>query len=218
MKQKLSLILIPGIINLLVRFIAMTSRIKIVFEDDETVLPLQKYKGSGHLYAFWHGYLLFATYPFRHNNVYAIISRSRDGEILARILKRWGFCFIRGSTSRGSFTVFRDSVKLLKQGVHIGIAPDGPRGPYHRVNPGVVRMAYATDSPITPLGLYYSMKLTLNSWDRFQVPLPFGRITVLIGRPFQIDSTLPKESLGGAEKQLEGRLDELNEKARRLTH
>jgi len=172
------------------------------------VLPAGPKDGRGRLYAFWHGRLLFSTFCFRGLGVYAVVSQSKDGEFLARVLSKWGFNHIRGSTSRGWVAVARASLTLLKQGAYIGIAPDGPRGPYHKVNSGLVRIAASTNALIVPFGCGYSRKITLHSWDRFQIPLFFSRIVIVMGKPFDYRK--------GSEPELETEINRLTDMADRL--
>jgi lysophospholipid acyltransferase (LPLAT)-like uncharacterized protein len=215
MKDKVLLFLVPLAINFLIRLISLTCRVRLLFGQSESFHPGRLDARTPCLYAFWHGQLLYTTYPFRRLGTYGIVSRSRDGEYLARLLKGWGFRLIRGSTSRGWATVYKASVRVLGQGGKIGLAPDGPRGPYHRVNPGVVRMAWRAGCPILPLGVGFSRCIRLKSWDRFQIPLPFSKIVILAGEPLNIPSGTSRHGFQAVELQLENTLNRLTEEAER---
>ncbi|MFH0920705.1 MAG: lysophospholipid acyltransferase family protein [Fibrobacterota bacterium] len=218
MRQKILLILIPFIIRAMVRVIAITCRVRVLCESGEAgTHPRNKQQGTGRLYAFWHGQLLFATFPFRGAGVYGIVSLSRDGEYMARILHGWGFRLIRGSSSRNSMGVYRDSLRALQGGGDIGMAPDGPRGPYRHVNPGVVRMAAVTGCALYPVGCGYSRSVRLKSWDRFQIPLPFSRIVILFDAPLRVGArTDDAAALAVAGEELAARITAVTDRAQRM--
>jgi len=220
MRQRILFILVPWTIRAIVRLIALTCRVRVLCTDNDSAAhPRHKRQGKGRLYAFWHGHLLFATFPFRHTGLYGIVSLSRDGEYLARILRAWGYRLIRGSSSRNSRGVYRDSLRALLRGGDIGIAPDGPRGPYHHVNPGVIRMAAVTGCDLYPVGCGYSRKAQLKSWDRFQVPLPFSRIVVVFDSPMRV-TAVPGDAaaLAAAEAELAKRVDAVTARAAALAN
>lgn len=212
MTQRLKFLLYPLILRFIVRLTVMTCRVQVVCEGGEEVLP-DRPCPTGRLYAFWHGQLLFATFPFRGLGIHAIVSLSRDGEYLTRVLRAWGYRMIRGSTSRGALSLYRNTVERLREGERVGLAPDGPRGPYRKVNPGVVRMAASSGSPIIPLACAYSRRISLRSWDRFQIPLPFSRIMVVMGNPMKIAADTPKGRFAQLETELEKALNALSETA-----
>jgi len=215
--KKIKIILIPFLINFFVRLLSLTLRFKIVTDNQNFVMPPARAHQRGCLYAFWHGDLLLNTYAFRKTDVYGIVSRSRDGEMLVRLLKSWGYRnFIRGSSSRGWASLFKESVSALKRGGQIGIAPDGPRGPYHKVNPGIIKMAQTTGCDIVPLGFGYSNKRHLKSWDKFTLPMPFSKIVFLIGLAFQVPADADKATLKALSDKLEADLNRMSGRAQAM--
>jgi hypothetical protein len=148
--------------------------------------------------------------------IHVIVSRSRDGELIARVLGSWGYASIRGSSSRGAMAVVRETVEILRAGGSVAITPDGPHGPFQTVNPGVVRMAVATGASIVPVAAGYSRRRRLHSWDRFNLPLPFSRVTVLFGEPYQVPAGEGEEWEKAEGKGLEDRLNDLSKKAQEL--
>ncbi len=107
-----------------------------------------------------------------------LVSRSPDGDILIQSLTQFGFSFVRGSTGKKGRSAFRGLLSALQSGASIGIAVDGPRGPFGVVHDGVIQLSRLTGVPIVPLSIRVKRKLTLNTWDRTVLPLPFARISV----------------------------------------
>lgn len=116
-----------------------------------------------------------------------LVSRSDDGEILLRTLARDGFAFVRGSTGKEGGPAFRGLLDALAAGTSVGIAVDGPRGPFGRVHEGVVRLAVRSGAPIVPLTARPGRHLRLKTWDRTVVPLPFSSVAMEVGRPLRVD-------------------------------
>ena len=118
----------------------------------EHVLPDYRALGPGSLiFALWHGeYFPFLRYA-RKTGMCVFVSRSPDGEILARLLRRHGYEPVRGSTTRGGVRAMVDATRLVAAGHDAAIAVDGPRGPSHRVKPGIIHLARLTGCPIVPI-------------------------------------------------------------------
>ena len=104
------------------------------------------------IFSLWHGRLLPLTYFHRGKPVTAIISLSRDGEYIARLVEGWGYETARGSTSRGGRAALKGLVEAARAGRTLAITPDGPRGPRQQLQPGVIAAAQKTGLPIVPLG------------------------------------------------------------------
>lgn len=131
---------------------------------------------------FWHGRLLMMFKGwFGPHKLHTLNSSHADGEILARAMKNFGFGSISGSSTRGGRQAFLTIVKTLRQGDSIGITPDGPRGPRYQVSPGVIRMARLGNAAILPVSYSATRGIFIKSWDRFFLPLPFGRGVFIYG-------------------------------------
>ena len=128
------------------------------------------------------------VYEHRNSNVNILVSRSRDGELIAQVLHRFGFRTVRGSSSRGGGSALLELLDRVKAGQRVAITPDGPRGPLQAVHPGVTALSKRTGVPILPLAWAGSSVKKLSTWDGFRVPLPFGRIEVYFGAPLWIGS------------------------------
>src|SRR5262245_34186120 len=116
----------------------------------------------------------------------AMVSASRDGALLARILERFGVEPVRGSTSRRGPQALRELTAWGERGFDLAITPDGPRGPGYIVQEGVMALAQLTGLPIVPVSYHLSLKFRPRSWDRFQVPLPFARCAISIGEAVRV--------------------------------
>ena len=115
-------------------------------------------EGRTMIIAFWHGQQLMMPLAYRGRRARILISRHRDGELIYQVVKRFGFEAIRGSTTRGGEGALRQLIRSGRQGVDLVVTPDGPKGPRHVVQPGVVALARATGQPIVPLIAAYSKK------------------------------------------------------------
>ncbi len=140
------------------------------------------------IFVFWHNRIflmphLFRKYwrPLGHDKVAVLISRSKDGEKLADVLRHFNLACVRGSSSRGGAEALRELTRLVGDGYDIGITPDGPRGPCYVMQPGCVSLARVTGAPIIPVSYRVNWKIQLKSWDRFIIPLPFALCAVHVG-------------------------------------
>lgn len=115
-------------------------------------------EGRNIILAFWHGQQLMIPLGYRGPHPEILISQHRDGEIIYRIIKWFGFGAVRGSSTRGGHKALRQLIRLSRQGVDLVITPDGPKGPRHHVQPGVVALAKLTGLPIIPLAFACSKK------------------------------------------------------------
>jgi lysophospholipid acyltransferase (LPLAT)-like uncharacterized protein len=143
----------------------------------------------------------------------ALASQHRDGEIATRALAAWGIQMVRGSATRGAVGGFLRLVHAFRAGYNLAVIPDGPRGPRHSAKPGVIRLAKATGAPIFPVSYAASRSLRLGSWDRLMIPLPFARVTVVVGGPLRVPRRAEESELEERRRDLEGRLAELGRRA-----
>ena len=143
------------------------------------------------IYSFWHDQLLMCPLTWQSNSsIKVLISKHRDGDIIAQLISNLGFEAIRGSThktnkikNKGGLLSARKMIKSLKNGISIGISPDGPKGPRHKVSEGILSISRLSKSVILPVGIGFKKKWVLNTWDKFIIPKPFNEITVVWGDP-----------------------------------
>jgi hypothetical protein len=133
------------------------------------------------VFALWHSRILPLLYLHRDEGMVLLISRHRDGGLLATLAERWGYRFVRGSSQRGGEVGLLGVVRALQAGGVVAITPDGPRGPAEQVKPGIVAAAQHAGVPIVPAHAAPSRAWWLSSWDRFCIPKPFARIDVAYG-------------------------------------
>ena len=158
------------------------------------------------IFAFWHGRILGATYFWRDHGIVVMISENFDGEWIARIIRRFGYCTARGSTSRGGPRALVQLGREVRCGRPAGFAVDGPRGPSRSVQPGAVWLARRTGSPILPFHIEAERYWSARSWDRTQVPRPFSRVAVAIGEPLDVRSGGGAAALEAGRAELEAAL------------
>ncbi len=166
--------------------------------------------------AFWHGSMLTGWFLHRPRNggpVAALVSQSEDGEILSATLARWGYTMIRGSSHIGGKEAMHLMVDAITQGNSLCITPDGPTGPRHQMKMGAVRAAQRARVPLFLVGISADRKKIVKSWDRFEIPLPFSKVSVWYSDPLMIPGDLQDESLDLFLTETQTRLVELNTKA-----
>jgi hypothetical protein len=143
-------------------------------------------EGRHGIIASWHNTILYFI-PFlgAHIGMPTMISKSKDGEAIALIARAFRVPAIRGSTSRAALSALRESLRLIKAG-HVGITPDGPRGPRYEVQSGAAALAQLSGAPVIPVAWAAAEPWEFGSWDRMKLPKPFSRIVVLVGEPVTV--------------------------------
>ena len=172
-------------------------------------------RGEPVIFAVWHGRLLPLTYFHRDRGITVMVSRSDDGEYITRLIEGWGYHTVRGSTSSGGSGALRGMVRAANAGHSLAITPDGPRGPRQELQPGVITTAQLTGLPIIPLGGGCTRAWWPGSWDRFCVPKPFSRVTVLYGEPRYVDRNATPDQLETQRRELEAEMNAMIEYADR---
>jgi len=166
---------------------ALTLRYKI--EDRAGVVG--KVTAQNYIASLWHNRLLIFPFvlrrffPDRHGA--ALISASRDGELLADAIKRFDYDVVRGSSSRLGASAILQLSQTLASGRDVVITPDGPRGPAYELGPGIVFLAQKSGAAVVPVNIEYSSCWRLKSWDRFILPRPFAKVHVIIGSPHHVE-------------------------------
>jgi lysophospholipid acyltransferase (LPLAT)-like uncharacterized protein len=150
------------------------------------------------IFTFWHNRSFMGSFWWRwllpKAPVCAMISRSLDGEVLARVLRCIGASAVRGSEYDGGTAALKAGAGVLRDGVNLCITPDGPRGPVYAVKPGTVALARLSGKPVIPFAYDCTRKWLLNSWDDFIVPLPGGHTEFVFGEPTVVDRTRSPEA------------------------
>ena len=170
-------------------------------------------KGIPVIGALWHGRLLMMPIIYKGKKLSFLVSPHRDGQVMGKALKRFGFHAILGSTTRKGFSGFKQMVRA--HGSDIGIVPDGPRGPRQQVQIGVIELARLTGRPIIPVTFNASRRKIFNTWDRFLLPYPFSRGVFIWGEPIVVNPNGNRAHLEEKRLLLERKLNELTEEADR---
>ena len=185
--------------------------------ESEGLKKIAPILGSGKFIgACWHSRIIFFSYIFKGWNLVILVSKSKDGEIIARILQNQGHETIRGSSSRGGLRALAKQIKILKKQQRPGvIIPDGPRGPRHKVQPGIITLAKKTGYPIVPFS-YSAKKIKIfSSWDRFILPYPFTKCRIAYGDPIYVPEDTDKNSYDLFKTKLEKELCRITDDADR---
>jgi lysophospholipid acyltransferase (LPLAT)-like uncharacterized protein len=161
------------------------------------------------IYAFWHNNIFLGTYYFRHRKIIVMSSKSFDAEYIARFIKRLGYGTIRGSSTRGGVGALVEMVRMMKRGFPTGFTVDGPKGPKYEAKAGVCLLAKKTGNPIMPFVVVPQKYWTINSWDKLQIPKPFSRALLKIGKPICVESKINDEDIENKRLELQKTLDEL---------
>ncbi len=211
------LLVLPGLAAVAVR--ALGATLSLTAEGVEALEPLWAARRPL-IYMVWHGRILMVPWLNRHlcrthgaRPARVLASRSRDGELVARWVARFGLPVVRGSSSRGGSDALRALLAAVRGGEDVAVVPDGPRGPRERLQGGVVALAALTGAPVVPLGFAARPARRLASWDRFLVPLPFARAAAVFGKPAVVAREADRESVRA---DLERVLHEVTESADRL--
>ncbi len=207
--------LLPPLVTLVIRFLSFTLRYRIhVAEETRKIFQA----GKPVIFAFWHGRMIIMP-PVYHKvcgkegkDAWIMVSRHWDGELIARTVKPFRILSARGSTTRGGREALHELIEKARMGHTIGITPDGPKGPRYTVQPGVVRIAQLTGTPIVPLTWAARPRWVASSWDRFQIPVPFARVSVVFDEPFYVPHDGSEDALDACRIRLEARLGEVTDR------
>ena len=138
------------------------------------------------IFACLHRDMLAAIAHCRPARPALLVSKSDDGQILSDSLAGDGFRFVRGSTGHDGREGYVGLLRALRDGRHVGVAVDGPRGPFGHVHPGALQLARRAGVAIVPLTVSGRGCLRLRNWDRTVVPLPWARLDVTVGPEVRI--------------------------------
>lgn len=163
------------------------------------------------IFCIWHNRLatcikVLDLYRRPHNSgagMAALISASKDGAFLSRILEWFGVQAVRGSSSRRGAQAMLELTTWAERGYDLTITPDGPRGPCYEIQDGITSLAQLTGLPIVPVVFNLNWKIKVNSWDKFQIPLPFARCEVRAGKEIRV----PSDATDAQRKELRQQLE-----------
>jgi lysophospholipid acyltransferase (LPLAT)-like uncharacterized protein len=197
-----------------IRLVFATSRVTVIGQDR---LAAMLAAGRPMLGCFWHGRMLM--YPTMWNAaapMYFLISEHQDGRLISRTIAHFGVETITGSSSRGGAMALRAMARTVTNGHWVCITPDGPRGPRMRAAKGIAMLAKLGGVPILPSSYSSTRAITLSSWDRFLLALPFGRLTFIIGEPVEVARDADDATIEAARSAVEAQLNQLTQQVDQL--
>lgn len=168
--------------------------------------------GARHIYAFFHEVMLFPAHYWSWPSMHILISEHRDGELIARVVRRLGFGVVRGSTTRGGARALREMTEGIKSG-NLCVTPDGPRGPRRRVQNGLIYLASRTGLPIVGAGLAFQRPWRARSWDRFAVPRPYSAACGVAPAPLLVPPDIGRDEIEDYRAEAERRMLAATEEA-----
>ncbi|OGS45986.1 MAG: hypothetical protein A2539_06640 [Elusimicrobia bacterium RIFOXYD2_FULL_34_15] len=182
---------------------------KIIIKNSQIHDELRR-SNSPVIYALWHGRQIFLIWAHKCEGIGLLISRSKDGELIAKVAEKFGYRVVRGSTSRGGVESLFSLIEDAKEGNVIAFTPDGPRGPQRIVKPGVLITAQKSGLPIIPVAYSAKRKYIVRHWDEFHIPYPFNKVSVCHGNPVYVKEN---DSLEEKSKELKIAMDEITAEA-----
>lgn len=174
--------MLPFLVSILVK----TLRIRILNEPDR----------NNYVFIFWHSKMIAGWWVVRKRKSVALVSKSKDGMILSRLLMNWGYKIVRGSSSKGGKEAVSELSAYVKEGYSAVITPDGPRGPAMTIKNGPLIISHDCKVPVIPISIRYSSKKILSkSWDRFEIPMPFSLCEIIFGSKHSYEQYLEEKEL-----------------------
>jgi lysophospholipid acyltransferase (LPLAT)-like uncharacterized protein len=161
--------------------------------------------------SFWHACIIPATYMCRNLGVRVMSSNSYDGEYMGRIIGKFGFVAVKGSSSRNAVRALLGLRRALQDGWTVAFSIDGPRGPRYKVKAGPVALARSSGIPLTMFHIAIERAWVLNTWDRLIIPKPFSRALLCFGKKIPVPENATDEELERYQQDLQDSLDRVRE-------
>ena len=207
LRQRVVLSIIVWACYWFIRLLGPTLRVSVSYEEGA-----QKTLDERPLVAsFWHSCMVPATYIFRNMGIRVMSSFSYDGEYMGRIIKRFGFVAVKGSSSRNPIRALLGLRRALDEGWTVAFTLDGPRGPRHKVKPGPVGLGKSSGLPLTTFHAAVEKAWVLNSWDRMMIPHPFSRVLVRVGKLIHVPNDATEQDVERYTAELQASLDRVCE-------
>ena len=195
--------LAPLLLDSYLRLVGWTSSKRVFHEEHDGC----RLRGETTIFVSFHQGLIYFIQHFRDRNGVIMASRSRDGELVSAIVRRFGFRPVRGSSSRGGKEALQEMIPFLREGIASGgLVCDAPRGPYGEPKIGIVLLARESGRPLVPCAFWMSRKVLARNWDRTLVPLPFSRICFGYGQPIFVPAGASREECEDIRRKLGERI------------
>jgi len=189
--------------------------IKVTYKNKSGVDALEN-EGKNYILAFWHGTMLLPWYLNGQKKFVALVSKSKDGELLAKILTNWDYEVVRGSSSKEGNVVLKAMIDYANNGRSVAITPDGPRGPIYKMKAGAIITAQKCGVPLVLVGIGIKRKKILTSWDKFEIPAFFSKAKIVYSNPIFFKNEMEYDDISKSIVSCENKLNELQEEAGRF--
>jgi lysophospholipid acyltransferase (LPLAT)-like uncharacterized protein len=197
---KMVLFLVPRLVTGYFRLVDLTSRKIFLNREYEDQICRKRSFAC----ACFHGTMLFPVYYCRRYPGVVMVSRSWDGEVIDRSIRRMGYDTTRGSSSRGGKEALWEMIDIINERKYCsGLAVDAPRGPSRQVKIGIVVVAKETGQPVVPMVSWATRQLKFKSWDSMILPLPFSTIVIAFGKPTDVPKGLGNEEYENLRLEIE---------------
>lgn len=193
-------------------FNVLLKTVRIEVHNFDVIKKLEN-ENKNYVVAFWHGSMLIGWYLQKNKKFSALVSKSKDGDILSSILQKWNFHVVRGSSRKGGHDALDNMTNLIGHNYSLAITPDGPTGPIYKMKPGAVIVSYRTQVPLFLLGIGVKNKWQIKSWDKLEIPKPFSKVIAIYSEPILIDKNLSREELNNKIIECEEKLNKLQNEA-----
>jgi lysophospholipid acyltransferase (LPLAT)-like uncharacterized protein len=205
LRERLQLALITSAGFVVIRLIGPTLRVCISTEQGGPEIGAL---GTGAvIQSFWHRCVFPAVYMWRNRGIGVMTSQSFDGEYIARIIGKFGFVPVRGSSTRGGARALLGMRTVLEQGRTVAFTIDGPRGPVFVAKPGPVSLARATGAPLVMFYIALSDAWVLNTWDRFMIPKPFSKALMRVAKVIKVPEHADDAAMESYQAEIQAALE-----------
>jgi len=201
--QRISLWFITWVGYLAIRLVGPTLRYTVTIEDGG---PPDFYP-HGSVFVFWHNAVIPACWWYRGRNIAVMTSSSFDGEYIARIIEKFGFRPVRGSSTRGGVRALLGMHTEIESDHSVAFTIDGPKGPVYIAKPGPALLARNVQRPIQAFYIAVEHAWILNSWDQFRIPKPFSRAHLRVAKPIFVPADTDSESVQRLHAEMQAALD-----------
>ena len=205
LRQRILLWLISWANYLAISLIGPTLRYSISWEEPPS--PPDATYEKRVIYSFWHRAVFASAWLWRRTGIAVMVSRSFDGEYIARTIEKLGFVAVRGSSSRGGAQALLGLKSQLEQGNLVAFTIDGPRGPKYVAKPGPVLLSRASAFPMAAFYVALSHAWVLNTWDALLIPKPFSKALVRFSAKVQVPADADDAQMAEFHRQLQAALE-----------
>lgn len=200
----------PCLSWLFVHAVSASLRIHVIGGDEVDTLVKS---GERLIFSFWHGRHFLMIQHLRRKRASVMVSPSRDGALIAHVLRKSGYGIVSGSSHKSPARALIQAVRRVQNGSNLLVTVDGPKGPIYQVKPGAVFVAKKSGAWIVPMTVSARPSVTMRSWDKYQIPLPFARTLIVFGKPYQLDKDTRQTAVDKECRQLGRMLTEMTNQA-----